>query len=188
MTTILADCDGVFADFVGAVCQGLKVRGFNRTPADVKHFDLASSFTDEEMRATHEIMKEPGFCHGLEWYPGAREFMRDLAREGELHVVTAPFRDGSSWMNERIAWLSSEMPGDRVHFVSGKYKHLVRGDVLIEDHPKTASDWLLAHPTGIAVLIDRPWNRPSANEYAAHMRMYRASSFTEALFIVRECA
>lgn len=185
---ILADCDGVFADFIGGVCAGLKAYGYNRTPDDIKHWALEASLPDEECRVTYQLMKEPGFCHRLEWYEGAREFMRQLVREGETHVVTAPFRDGSHWMNERIAWLASEMPGDRVHFVQGKWKHLLRGNVLVEDHPKTAHDWLLANPGGIALLIDRPWNQPSANEYQAHMSMYRVRSFEEALRIIRECA
>lgn len=191
MKRILLDCDGVVADFIGGVCAGLKARGFERTPEDVKHWALEHSFTEEETRATYELMKEPGFCHELEWYEGARDFLRDLLREGEVHVVTAPFRDGTSWMNERLAWLSSEMPGaagDRVHFIQGKHKHIVRGDVLIEDHPMTAHDWLVANPDGIAILIDRPWNRPGAAEWHAHARMYRVRSFDEALRVVRECA
>lgn len=184
---ILTDCDGVLADLVGALCSELAGRGFNRTPDDVKHFDFSLSFTEDEMRAVHEIMRTPGFVHALDWYEGARAFLRELAREGDVHAVTAPFRDAASWMHERLAWLASEVQGDRVHFVAGKYKHLVRGDVLIEDHPTTASDWCTSNPNGVAVLIDRPWNRPGSNEWRLHANMYRAGSFDDALRIVREC-
>lgn len=181
---VLTDCDGVLADFVGGICVELAARGFRRTPQEIKHWDLSLSLLPEELRATHEIMSSPGFCHGIEWYAGAREFLRDLARLGEVHAVTAPFRNGATWMHERMGWLSSAIPVDRVHFVSGKYKHLVRGHVLIEDHPKTAHDWCEANPDGVAILIDRPWNRPGASEWHLHSRMYRAENFERALDIV----
>lgn len=185
---ILTDIDGVFADFVGGLCVELSARGFQKTPDEIKHWDLAASFTPEELRASHEIMASPGFCHGLEWYEGARSFVQGLNLLGQVHALTAPFRDGASWMHERLGWLSGVVASDRVHFVSGKYKHLVRGDVLIEDHPRNAFDWLEAHPDGIAVLIDRPWNSPEAKEFWPHARMFRVRSFAEALQTLKECA
>lgn len=178
---ILTDVDGVLADFVGGLCRELAVRGIAKTPEDVKHWELAESFSAEELRASLEIMGSPGFCHSLEWYAGAREFLVSLADLGEVHALTAPFRNGPSWMHERMGWLSGAVASDRVHFVSGKYKHMVRGDVLIEDHPGNAAAWLDEHPRGTAILIDRPWNSPSAKEYWPHSRMIRVHSFSEAL-------
>lgn len=185
---IHTDVDGVLADFVGGLCIELGARGFRRAPDDVRHWELAKSFSDEELRAAHEIMASPGFCHALEWYEGARDFLRALRGEGEVHAVTAPFRSSSSWMHERYGWLSSEVQGDRVHFVSGKYKHLLRGDVLVEDHPGTARAWCEVNESGVAILIDRPWNRPGADEFWPHSRMFRAQSYGEALHLLRECS
>ncbi len=185
---IHTDVDGVLADFIGGLCGELCARGVQKTPDNIKHWDLGLSLSESEMRHVHEIMCAPGFVHSLEWYEGAKDFVRELAREGDVHAVTAPFRSSPSWMHERLGWLTSEIAGDRVHFVSGKYKHLMRGDVLVEDHPKTAHDWCEANPSGIAVLIDRPWNRPGAHEWHMHSRMYRVRSFEEALQAIRECA
>ncbi len=185
---ILTDVDGVLADFVGGICLELAARGHDKSPGDVEHWDLAESFTPEELRASLEIMGQPGFCHSLEWYEGARKFVLELTGIGEVHAVTAPFRNGACWMHERMGWLSGAIANDRVHFVSGKYKHLVRGDVLIEDHPKNAHDWLESNPKGIAVLVDRPWNSPAAKEFWPHSRMFRVRSFDEALQVLKECA
>lgn len=179
---VLTDVDGVLADFCGGLCAELQSRGFGRSPEEIKHWDLSLSLTAAELRATHDIMSSPGFCHGLAWYEGAREFLGGLP--GQVHAVTAPFRNGPTWMHERMTWLSSTIPADRVHFVSGKFKHLVRGDVLIEDHPENAAAWLQAHPHGVAILVDRPWNRPGSAEWTLHQRMYRAESFERALQIV----
>ncbi len=185
---ILTDIDGVLADFVGALCEELQARGFETTPEDVKHWDLAASLSSDEMRAALEVMTTPGFCHGLEWYEGARQFLAALGTLGEVHALTAPLRSASSWVPERLSWLARDLDGDRVHFVSGKHKHMMRGDVLIEDHPKNAIEWLDAHPRGIAILIDRPWNSPDAVEFWPHARMYRAKSYEGALQVLRECA
>lgn len=181
---ILSDCDGVLSDFVGGLCTELALRGFSRTPESIQHWDLALSLGPEELRAAHDVMSSPGFCHGLAWYEGAKELLRGLGGVGDVHAVTAPFRNGATWMQERMAWLSSAIAVDRVHFVSGKYKHLMRGNVLLEDHPKTAHDWCEHNPDGVAILIDRPWNRAGAQEWHAHRNMYRAESFARALEIV----
>lgn len=181
---ILSDCDGVLADFVGGLCAELAVRGFDRKPESLTHWDLSLSLGPEELREAHQIMSSPGFCHALPWYDGARELVSRLAHVGEVHALTAPFRSGVTWMQERLSWLASAIPGDRVHFVSGKYKHLVRGHVLIEDHPETARAWCDWNPDGVAILVDRPWNRPGAAEWCAHRNMYRAESYARALEIV----
>jgi 5'(3')-deoxyribonucleotidase len=187
MTRILIDVDGVLLDFVGALCTQLKARGFDYSPSDIVHWELRESLSIEATRTAFQIMAEPGFCHAIPWYEGASEFFQALQREGEAHVVTAP-ASGPSWMHERKnALTSGGFPWDRVHFVSGKWKYLIQGDVLIEDHPANAVAWLDANPGGIAVLIDRPWNQPSAREFASHHWLYRAKDYGHALRIVREC-
>lgn len=185
---ILSDVDGVFADLVEGLCVELRASGFDRTPEHFKHYDLAECLTAEEMRVVLTAMAAPGFCHAIEWYPGAREFLRELVKLGEVHAVTAPFDGSSTWASERRAWLSSEMPRKRVHAISGEYKHMLRGDVLLEDHPANACAWLDAHPTGLALLVDRPWNSPAAKEFWPHARMVRVRSFDEALDRLKECA
>lgn len=182
---VLLDVDGVLADFVGGLCRDLTARGFPRTPDDIRHWELRDTLPANELRECHEIMATPGFCHGLPWYEGARDFVRTVRDEHELHILTAPFDGSETWMRERVAWLANDVPRDRVHFMSGKWKHLVAGDVLVEDHPLNAAAWLDANPRGIAALVDRPWNKPASNQWAWHSRMYRVANFEDALRVVR---
>jgi 5'(3')-deoxyribonucleotidase len=165
----------------------LNARGFSRAPTDVKHWDLRESLSAEESRETLRIMGEPGFCHEIPSYAGARDFLSSLAAENEVHILTAPF-DSPSWIPERKAAMAAmSFPTDRVHFIPGKWKHIVSGDVLVEDHPGTAAMWLDHNPRGVALLIDRPWNQPSAKEWAGRARMYRVKSYQDALTTIREC-
>jgi 5'(3')-deoxyribonucleotidase len=187
MARILCDVDGVLLDFIGALCTQLNARGFSRVPADVKHWDLRESFTSEESRETLRIMGEPGFCHEIPWYEGAKDFLTALKVEHEAHILTAPF-DSPSWIPERKASLAPWFWADRIHFIPGKWKHIVSGDVLVEDHPGTAAEWVFHNPQGIALLIDRPWNQPGCKEWVPDSRIYRVKSYQDALTTIRECA
>ncbi len=186
MKRILCDADGVFVDFIGGLCTELGKRGFVRKPADIKSWSLEESLTPKEARECMHIMSAPGFCHGLAFYEGGPEFLGALKEEGELFVVTAPFDGSETWERERKARLEPLIARKRVLPISGEFKHLVRGDILIEDHPGTAFEWLQSNTNGHAVLIDRPWNGPGAKEWHMHRRMYRAKSYVEALSIVKE--
>jgi 5'(3')-deoxyribonucleotidase len=185
---LLVDVDGVLADFVSGLCARLKERGFTRTPEDIRSWSLEDSLTAEEVRECMHIMSVPGFCRSLEWYEGAKDFLRLLRGAGDVFAVTAPFDASETWERERKAWLESHIPRKQVLPISGEFKRLVRGDVLIEDHPGTACEWLEDNPSGVAILIDRPWNGPKAKEWNMHRRMYRASSYSAALNIIWELA
>jgi 5'(3')-deoxyribonucleotidase len=187
MKRIVCDVDGVLLDFIGALCTRLQSKGFALTPQDVKHWELKESFAPDALRASFEIMAEPGFCQSIAWYEGARDFFEQLRYENDVDVLTAPSA-GATWMHERKeAIASTGYPWERVHFVGGRYKHRFSGDVLIEDHPGTAARWLQENRHGHAILIDRPWNQPTAAEYVPCLRMYRANSYSDALTTIREC-
>lgn len=181
---ILSDVDGVLADFIGGVCYGLQRKGFSYTAHDVRSWDLKHTFSDEALACFNEFGNQKGFCKSLRWYRGGKKFLRELEALAEVHAVTAPLSTNTHWMSERAAWLRPTIPVERVHFTAGKYKHMVRGDILIEDHPTTAAQWCKANPKGIAILMDRPWNQPEAKEYVEHRRVLRAKDFEEASRIV----
>ena len=184
--TILCDCDGVLADFVGALCAELTARGLPKTPADIRHWELALSLNADERSQVDSITVAPGFCAELAWYPGAYSFLHQLCAMGMVHVVTSPMVGSPTWMWERKCWFaSSALSSDRVHFVSGAHKRLVRGDILIEDNSTIAHAWLEANLDGFAILIDRPWNSPAAKESQPHPRMFRASSYENALELIK---
>jgi 5'(3')-deoxyribonucleotidase len=188
MKTILCDVDGVLADFMGEVCLKLAPHGHGYQVDDFRHWDLNETLSVPAQRDLLTILSEPGFCQSLPWYDGAKDFLGELHADGaRVYAVTAPFDGSPFWAYERKNWLGPHLDRKRVLSVSGEAKHLVRGDVLIEDHPKTAHDWLQSNRDGIAILVDRPWNGPAAKEWHCHHRMYRVKSYAEALTTIREC-
>ena len=189
MTTVLCDVDGVLADFMTALCNelacaaGMGHRGY--TPASFEHWDMAKTLGPNSMAEVNRIMGTQGFCRGLDWYHGAKNFFAALDSSYDTYAVTAPFHGSPTWQAERATWVHA-VAGVPVLSVPTDAKHLVRGDVLIEDHPGTCHRWLSTNRSGLAVLIDRPWNSPLAKEYVRHARMYRAASYPEALAIIKD--
>lgn len=159
--TILLDCDGVLSDLVGKVCYELTYAfGKRRHPSEITEFEFAKTLNAEEIRFVDYLASEDGFCGGLEWYPGARPFLRSVLKLGEVLVVTSPWKS-RSWDRERREWLEPHIPPHDVLSVASARKPYVRGDVLVEDNLDTAERWAAANPGGRALVLNRPWNQGS---------------------------
>jgi|ERR1700722_4290093 len=149
--TLLCDCDGVLADFIGGMCRELRAYGF---PYTEDSFDCFSpTMPPAVQEAWDEIYRRPGFCYGLDWYPGAKDFFLELQRLDKVIVVTAP-GPGSTWHYERQEWLSGVVHSRDVVFCDASVKPLLLGRLLVEDRAETVEHW-----GGASILIDRPWNR-----------------------------
>lgn len=188
MGLIAFDCDGVLAEFTKGLLDGLKARGFSREESTIRHWDLSASLTQDENALVDEIVSCPGFCAGLAKAPGMSALVRALRAGGhDVFVATSPY-PSRTWIDERKTWLSDVFPASDVMFASSKRKPLIAADILVEDHPGTASAWCERHPDGVAILIDRPWNSPAAKEFWPHSRMYRAHNIAEVFDLCREFA
>lgn len=155
---IVADCDGVFADFVGGVCKRLSAAGYPRTPDQFNTERIGSSVTAPERKIIEELAEEEGFCSSLKWYPSAPLFLETLRDLGDVVVMTAPWHC-RTWAHERREWFRGRLPKDQIWSVPSKGKALAASfaDVLIEDKTSTCEEW--SQLTGrFSILIDRPWN------------------------------
>lgn len=159
---ILVDCDGVLADFVSASLDVLRTFGIDKQHDDVKEFDFAGLGMDKHQRkALENRWREPGFCASIKPYDGALEGLRLLRTLADVYAVTAPMNGSVTWQGERAAWLSDHMEFQRDHIVSTAAKHLVNGDVLIEDNPDVLTRWADAGIDRIGMLWSRPYNAAS---------------------------
>lgn len=184
---IRVDVDGVLADLVGRLAEDAATYGARFTTDDIKHFDFAKSLTPAAMKVVHMLMAKPGWCYDLPWYEGAVGFVRSLFELGaEVLFLTAPYDGSSSWAYERKAWLRQFFPDVKPVSCPSKYKRYFAGDVLIEDNPGTCHDWLEENPDGFALLIDQPWNQPTADEFVhpQHEGLLRVYSYEEAIWLI----
>ena len=169
--SILLDVDGVLANFAGGLLASHKTK---LRVKDLTKFD----FLDElDFDAREVIGNGLEFCKNLPLYPGAKRFVRKLQKLGRVDPLTAPFHGASLWRMGRSNWLAWHFDLFAPTYCPTEKKHLVPGNVLIEDNLETVIRWS-ATQRRPAILIDRPWNR--------HFKVpYRAHSYKEALAMAK---
>lgn len=174
MTTILLDCDGVLADFVGGVNRIVTREGHQPIVPETFRFFAghpAEAAILAELRTT-------AFWDGLDVIPGAREAVFAMSVAGdEVVVATAAWESCAGWETTRRRWLREHFgisPG-HVLVVPGKQKCRVRADVFIDDRPETIRSWALRG--GRALLFDQPYNRGPAAERLERLCGWSASDW-----------
>jgi 5'(3')-deoxyribonucleotidase len=159
---VLLDCDGVLSDFVSAVLDLVhELCGPRYQPHDVTCFDLAKSLglTDEERaRVFGAITSRPGFARELAVYPDAIAGVAALRAVADVYIVTSPWNSNPTWTHDREAWLREHFGIPHSHVIHTSAKHLVAGDVLVDDKTSTLVEWQAAHPRGVAVQWQTPHN------------------------------
>jgi 5'(3')-deoxyribonucleotidase len=159
---VLVDVDGVLADFIasfmdryrfhlGIVPDGFVVDCWNaiNTLPSRKAFDAA--WNDSL------LFRNPPAI------PGSFEALERIVDVSTVYLVTAlPFGHAPP----RRAWLKTHapfIPSDRIILATDK--HMIRGDVLVEDRPANLFAWAAINPNGSGFLIRRPYNRPIGGVY-----------------------
>jgi ketosteroid isomerase-like protein len=119
---VLLDCDGVLADYVGAILKGINAQlGTSFQHSDVTGWNIAESLGIKP-ELVNALSKAPGFVKDLEPIPGAQEGVRALSRSNIVYVVTRP-GDAMDWTRSREA-------------TEHKY-----GMALLWDRPWNQTDW-----------------------------------------------
>jgi len=158
----LLDVDGVLADFLSPVIESMnKLIGVNIKSEDVTTWRIEDMYKKHDPDAANiisDIIQQPGFCESLKMFPGADEFVYGLSEKFDVYFVTSPW-DSPTWVTERNIWISSHFGEEHVRkTVYTENKHLVKGDVLIDDRYENCLHWQEAFPKSTSVLWTRPYN------------------------------
>jgi 5'(3')-deoxyribonucleotidase len=180
---LLLDVDGVLADFMSAILGHVKeLTGQSFVESEITEWDIFEFFERKSLNikaACLERLAEPGLAAGLEPYPGSIEWVDRLKGLTSLYIVTAPADISPTWAHERTWWLNRHyrIPADRIIYTASK--HLVRGDIFVDDRPEFVCQWKKYNPEGIAVLWDHPYNRAQNDLYD-----YRVDGWDKLLEII----
>lgn len=162
---ILLDCDGVLADFVGPVLDLVhEVTGRRHKREDIAAFDFVAQLglsRDEAVLVKREISHRDGWWCSLPVYEGARAGVDRLREFGEVFVVTSPWNSCRTWLHDRETWLAKHFDIPASNLLVGSAKHLVAGDMLVDDRSDTLREWARwhGHHGGKAVQWQTPHNR-----------------------------
>jgi 5'-nucleotidase len=162
---VLLDVDGVMADFVTAALRTIQeVRGLVVPPEQITTWHVHESIPGchRWWPEVEQHMFAPGWCEAIPPFPGAREGLASLRQLADVFFVTSPWKS-PTWAYERTRWLRAQMGVEDAHerVVSTQAKHLVAGDVFVDDKPENVAAWAADHPSGLALLWDQPTNRTS---------------------------
>jgi 5'(3')-deoxyribonucleotidase len=172
---VLLDCDGVLADFVGGFLKLVNARfGTSLSSADVTCWDIAEALgwsRERAMEAYGLITECDQFAAKLDVLAGAVSGVRRLREVAEVYIVTSPWWSQPTWLRDRTNWLHKHFGITANNVVYTGAKHLIVGDVLVDDKTSTCEAWRAAHPGGVAVQWSTPhnlrdrWDGPSTLDW-----------------------
>jgi 5'(3')-deoxyribonucleotidase len=170
---VLFDCDGVVSDFTSAWLRLARdMFGISATEEDVTQYCIedALGVSLDQAAAIYERLLEPGFAfERIEKYPDANA-LHDLLADSrfDCYFVTSPMRSYEvgrrcTWTHDREHWLHNEFGVQGKRVIHASTKHIVFGDVLVEDSVANLERWMRfwydENDGAVGWLIDRPWNR-----------------------------
>lgn len=162
----LVDVDEVLGDFQTPTFEVmLRVTGRSYRSEDFDTWNIFDVLDDAEMKAVAVALEAPGFCFGICPTPGAIQAIETIREWADVYAVTSP-QHNRHWVYERTEWLYHHFHMPKVQIIHTAAKHMIRGDVFLDDKPEHVRDWSLANPTGDALL----WHIPNTRSIAQHLR------------------
>ena len=157
--TILLDCDGVLADFMGHVIAS--THGVSRE--SMVHWDFMPDIPEDQQGVLSEAMQT------WEWWKHILPIDRakygvQYMRQHDCKVVcvTTPWPSCDMWESTRRGWLDLNFaPIYGTEIIITDNKTAVDGDVFVDDKPESVALWAAAHPNKLALLFDAPYNQES---------------------------
>lgn len=151
---IRLDVDDVLCNFVGRLCE-MYCRDWDDDvgPEDFKSWNFSQYVRPECGQQLYVYLDMQEFYDGLELVDDAVEGVNELIAMGhDVAFVSALMPTSQRAAYLKTEWLKRHFPP--LPIVLTKAKHLVRGDVLLDDGLHNLATW-----PGRGVLFSRPWNQ-----------------------------
>lgn len=178
---VLLDIDGVCADFLTSALRVVhKMTGVFYRPEDLTSWDSVQQIATD---ACWDRFREEGFCASMLPYAGAVEGVERLRSIAEVRALTSPIH-GRHWYFERAEWCQRHLGIHTDHVYFAKHKHLVHGDILIDDRAEHVREWAAAHPRGVGVLWSQPYNVNESCRAPGNGRVRRARTWDDVVRVV----
>lgn len=161
MGRLLCDVDNVCADWTGHVLAELEfVLGRPSPPRELQMKHDINPILDEEQRELLlTMLSGPTFWATLPVIPGAQEGIRVIEDAGhEVFFVSTPWISCDTWERERRSWLAMHFGADYKQLVPVHHKHIIQGDVFVDDRPDKVKKWMQANPYGSTFIYSQPYN------------------------------
>lgn len=169
---VLIDFDDVIVDCLeGVITEWNKLNGTSFTKEDVDRWDIDGCLG----KGAHQLFFKKGFFENLKEKNGSIAVIQELIESTmyDLYIVTAC--QSVQEIEEKIKWLQKHIPNFNINrFIACKEKHMVRGDILIDDRAANLDE---CRKYMDCILYDMPHNRTTKK----YVRIYKLSEVMEIL-------
>lgn len=141
---VLFDCDGVLSDMAVEMLKiASRLFGHNADPALLREWDVCKALgllpAEEDM--IYREMDAPGWAQQLQVIEGAKEAVKEIEEVADLFILTAPVWSSQTWGYDRCQWLKQHFDIGYKRVIITHAKHLVHGDVFLDDKPSNVGNW-----------------------------------------------
>jgi 5'-nucleotidase len=156
--TIYSDMDGIFTDLLKKWLDRYNEdHNDDLAVADIKD-EIHKHVKPEVGTKIYDYIKEPGFFDDLEPIPGSLKALRALSMEGHNVFIATAHADNPQCASAKIRWVQEKLGFSRKQVILIHAKHLLRGDVFIDDTPKKLIAYKEAWPKAKVLTIAYPYN------------------------------
>lgn len=128
--------------------------------SDVTNWDVAKAAPLKGIKESkiYGIIQKPMFFWDLKVLPGAFDTIQELHKDGHnIKFLTTPASAQSAY--EKMLWVDKHFPfvGQK-NVILTKDKHLVKGDVFLDDKGSAVEEYAKAWPDALVMTFGYPYN------------------------------
>lgn len=155
----LIDMDYVLCDYQATMEPYLKSL---ESPEEVDKYDYSNMWVLEKeyphiKRRLHPIMSKQGFWTGLKPIDAGLQLYKYISERFETYILSKALKNCSLAWKEKVDWLHKYI-GNNIEIMLVTNKKLVVGDLLVDDMPENAEDFLKLNPKGRVIMPIRKHN------------------------------
>lgn len=165
---VLVDMDNVLVDFDGVLHRHRrKWPTLDPDRSKQRHYFLTDEVSKEDAKNMRLWVNESRIFRDAEPIPGAIAGMWALAEEADVWICTKPLESNRFCRDDKAAWVRKYLgPEFEQRLIIAPNKGLVRGAILLDDHPKPDH---MAIATWRPIVYRQPFNgEGSAYEHLPH--------------------
>jgi 5'-nucleotidase len=156
---ILCDMDAIVADLLTPWLLAYNQKyADNLTVNGILDWDLHQFVKPECGLEIYALLKQPGLFLGLAPIPGAIDAIHALEDAGHSVTIVTAGASSNHCPGEKLAWCKRHLGFSRRKVFIGHEKHLLRGDVFIDDSPVNITEYRAAWPQAEILTIAYPYN------------------------------
>lgn len=186
VVTILCDIDEVVNNLVEKILVKYNEKyNDNLTLKDITGWDVGE-FIKPECKNIFKEFRTDDFLSSLDVQPKAKEVIGKLMARFNFYFVTSTYPDHVKAKDE---WLKRNFPKyDSSQLIVCRDKHLVHGDILIDD---CVGNFILEHtkdsPVKYNFIFDKPWNQAVKEDNTKTFRVHGWDEIYELINKLEEC-